>query len=547
MRINKLQLKNFKRFTDLTLEGIPAEAKLVLLIGANGSGKSSVFDFFHYVKLRQYKSYNNIGSNIDRGTLREYYRKIWEDDIEFELSFNQGEDVASFNIERNSAITSPNLARFIGRSSIRILPKLHNGGDPSKIENDSDSPEIFIDNDTRFINDAFTYIQDIDYALREPVFSGKSADTLKIFQDFIRPLNTSLINIFGGDETTTIQLIEFQSATPTTTTQLIFKKGTSRLPYDLLSHGEKQVVILLLNFIVRNKQYQDAIIFIDEMDCHLNTSLQYRLLEEIVTKWIPDSSQLWTASHALGFIDYAKKSDSAAILDLDSLNFDIPQTIRPEPKDNLEVYEIAVPKDIIAAILADKKLVVTENKNSALYNLALGEKSYLFLPANNNREVFLTIKGQNHLTGLRDRDFLRDDEITAIEKEFPNYKILRYYTFENYLYHPENLKELLGAAIDLEAYRQKITEQKNQHLLEIIGGIGTARTTYVEFKEGIKNDGIITSHIAALERNDFETFYPFFNMKNFDKSILNKHTYQQKDLVSTNWFRQQIESVLKGA
>ena len=46
MRITKVELKNFKRFTDLTIDGIPADTKLVLLIGANGSGKSSVFDAF---------------------------------------------------------------------------------------------------------------------------------------------------------------------------------------------------------------------------------------------------------------------------------------------------------------------------------------------------------------------------------------------------------------------------------------------------------------------------------------------------------------------
>ena len=49
MKIQKLQLKNFKRFTDLTIEGIPGNTKLVLLIGANGSGKSSVFDAFEFL------------------------------------------------------------------------------------------------------------------------------------------------------------------------------------------------------------------------------------------------------------------------------------------------------------------------------------------------------------------------------------------------------------------------------------------------------------------------------------------------------------------
>ena len=39
MYITKVELQNFKRFTDLTIDGIPADARLVLLIGSNGSGK----------------------------------------------------------------------------------------------------------------------------------------------------------------------------------------------------------------------------------------------------------------------------------------------------------------------------------------------------------------------------------------------------------------------------------------------------------------------------------------------------------------------------
>jgi hypothetical protein len=395
------------------------------------------------------------------------------------------------------------------------------------------------------VNDVFMYFQQIDNALREPVFQGKSADTLKIFHDLISPFNESQLFIFGMDLNTTIQIAKYQNATPFSPGQLIFKKGETEINYDLLSHGEKQVVILLLNFIVRQEYYEDAIIFIDEMDCHLNTALQSRLLEEIVTKWIPDSSQLWTASHALGFIDYAKKSDDAAILDFDNLNFDVPQVIGPESKDSIDVYEIAVPKETIATILSGKKLVVAENKDSALFNLALGEKSYLFLPANNNREVFLTVKGQKHLSGLRDRDFLRNDEIAVIKEKFPNFKILHYYTFENYLYHPDNLAELNWAGFDMELYKQEITKRKNNALIEIISGIGVARTTYVEFKEGITNDGVLTDFTNALQSDDFETFYVFLNMKkHFDKSVLNKYKYEQKDLVKTAWFKNKIESIL---
>ena len=48
MYLQKVHLQSFKRFTDLTIDlGEPAEPyRLVLLMGTNGSGKSSVFDAF---------------------------------------------------------------------------------------------------------------------------------------------------------------------------------------------------------------------------------------------------------------------------------------------------------------------------------------------------------------------------------------------------------------------------------------------------------------------------------------------------------------------
>ena len=57
MRITGLKISDFKRFSNLSIEEIPTTAKLVLLIGENGSGKSSVFDAFDYVS-KPYKEAN---------------------------------------------------------------------------------------------------------------------------------------------------------------------------------------------------------------------------------------------------------------------------------------------------------------------------------------------------------------------------------------------------------------------------------------------------------------------------------------------------------
>ena len=51
MKIKKIELNNFKRFTHLLVEGLPETTKLVVLVGPNGSGKISFMEAMnHYYK-----------------------------------------------------------------------------------------------------------------------------------------------------------------------------------------------------------------------------------------------------------------------------------------------------------------------------------------------------------------------------------------------------------------------------------------------------------------------------------------------------------------
>ena len=57
MKIKELHLKDFKRFTDLTITDIPETAKMIVLVGPNGSGKTSVFEgFYHWYKLKGFQT-----------------------------------------------------------------------------------------------------------------------------------------------------------------------------------------------------------------------------------------------------------------------------------------------------------------------------------------------------------------------------------------------------------------------------------------------------------------------------------------------------------
>ena len=67
MKIKSIHLQNFKRFTDLKIQNIPPTAKLVVLLGPNGCGKSSLFDALHY---KSYE-YRRLSTSTDL----DYYSK----------------------------------------------------------------------------------------------------------------------------------------------------------------------------------------------------------------------------------------------------------------------------------------------------------------------------------------------------------------------------------------------------------------------------------------------------------------------------------------
>ncbi|MCD7710111.1 MAG: AAA family ATPase, partial [Porphyromonadaceae bacterium] len=72
MKIREIKLNKFKRFTDLTITGIPETAKLIILVGPNGCGKTSVFEGLNH--WYNYKGFNQRGD-------KDYYIKEADKDI----------------------------------------------------------------------------------------------------------------------------------------------------------------------------------------------------------------------------------------------------------------------------------------------------------------------------------------------------------------------------------------------------------------------------------------------------------------------------------
>ncbi len=532
MKVSRLKLTNFKRFTELAIEGIPETARLVLLVGNNGSGKSCVFDAFNLLNRRPYKGVPE--------EVADYHRKDRSVETRIAVCFEDGQEITRFG----DTLTGESAQRqFYGRSSNRIPARIEQVREPDvTIRNDKDAPLFFIEDDRRVFTDVLVYTSAIDAALRKPTFEGRQADTVAIFQEHIAPLNKSLSRIFGDNPTTSIQLRGFDNSDAVKPVQLLFTKGSSNIPFDLLSHGEKQVVILLLGFITRKTLYQETIFYIDEMDLHLNTGLQWQLLAEIVEHWIPAGSQLWTASHSLGFIDYAQQSDMAVCIDLDQLDFDQSQTLRPQPKDRLEVFEIAVPKDSLGRLFANRKMVVCEGDDQKLYNAALDDSELLFIPARNAYSVFQMVTADPSLWGLRDRDFLLQKEVEKLQQAYPRLRILPCYSIESWLYHPQNIASLALAGYNADAWKEEIVARRPEaHTLEV----KHARSHIAELRhhplDSMRSSEVIVDEIyTAYASADFDTMYKVLPMKNFPKDYLAPFQLTPSALARAPWFKEQL-------
>ncbi len=538
MRIKSLQLKNFKRFTDLTLQDIPEKASLVLLIGSNGSGKSSVFDAFEYLAIQNGKyNLSNKGYN---------YKK---DQKELEVAI-ETYDFGKEGLINNSWIRTNHFkaSSFYGRTSFRQIPRLtKNGlGHRFDISSDSDRPPTFVDRDERFEND----LEHIFGRLLKEFFRTNDEKS-EIKEKIINPINVSLERIFGQENGTKLRLLEMIPPLEGRIAEINFKKGNSIFHYNYLSAGEKEVFNILINLVARIEYYTDTIFFFDEIDLHLNTSLQYTFLKEITENWIPNSCQLWTASHSLGFIDYANDTENAAIIDFDDLDFDNPQILKPKEKNNFEVFEIAVGKAFIDKVVQGRKIIFSENTDTFLYN-NLNIDNVLFFVANDKTDVFHKAKNHNHF-GIIDRDYLSDDEMQQIKISYPFLFILPYYSIENLLYHPENLKEyysFTNTTFSIEDYKSELTKIKNSEKDYLLIGILQARSGYPFFKENEKSKELKVFKensrgvVDLLKSDDFETFYKVFPAKDHGTTVKERQNLSKVELAKTTWFKTQVEQLI---
>lgn len=277
--------------------------------------------------------------------------------------------------------------------------------------------------------------------------------------------------------------------------QLYFAKDDATdFPYRNLSSGEKEVIDLIVDLVVRREVFNDTIYGIDEPELHLNTAVQRKLLVAI-DELIPPNCQLWIATHSIGFLRalQADLGARAAILDFSERDFFVgSHTIRPmSPSRTNWQRAFGTALDDIVGLLAPERIVYCEGRpqptpegieqgfDAQIYNevFALDRPGTLFVSSGGTNEVktygsvalkvlakaFVGVE----LLLLRDRDQLSDNDRDTWLSEAAHHRMLPRREIENYLFDFDVVQSLARSRdcdLDRAAYDEIVTDIAHQDL-----------------------------------------------------------------------------------
>ena len=461
MHVRTVHLRSFRRFSELTIADLPATARLIVLAGPNGTGKSSLFDAF--------RSWHQI-NGLQQGTLKDplYYSKVGLPEVAWQRSVT-----VDFH-EKQPIDLDARKKFFYIRSAYRHeadfnLDQLQRMGSPL------DRPPVakLIDPD-KSVSD--NYKRMVSQTLKG-VYSGEHDNMLvpELREFVIGELRASMERVFGN-------LILRSPGDPLQDGSFFFDKGVSKhFHYKNLSGGEKAAFDLILDMVVKRQSFDDTIFCIDEPESHLNTRVQGRLLQELF-QLVSERSQLWVATHSIGMMAKARQLQEAnpgavVFLDFGDKDFDQQITMIPVTADRdfwRRTLDIALGD--VAELVAPRRVVLCDGHPAVSGSAGKAEldahcfrtifaheyPDVAFLSVGSQSEVtddrlgvaaaIETVVSGTRVTRVVDRDDRAPDEVAELERQ--GVKVLSRRHLEAYLLDDEVL-DLLCASV---AQREKLPE-----------------------------------------------------------------------------------------
>jgi predicted ATPase len=464
MRVQGANFRELRGFSNLVIEDLPSNARLVVLAGPNGTGKSSVFDCF-----RVWQGRNDI--NWDQ----HYHVKMGA------APRQSGPSQADVTFHGTPApINADDVHRaFYFRTAYRVEADFSSSsivGATPTLPSLSGRIHRMSDTDTT-VSSNYQFL--LTRAVRE-LFDGDDRSTRSLREDLVGPIRRAMQRIFPNLDVENL-------SHPLEGGGFYFSKGTSRRwHYKNLSGGERAAFDLLLDLAVKREVYSDTVYCIDEPENHLNTRVQGPVLRELIDL-LPPESQLWIATHSIGMMKEARnrqeKCGDVVFLDFESANFDQPTVLRPLNVDRSFWYRtLRVAVDDLADLVAPSQVVMVEGRPK----WESGRSRNVEFDASCLRKIFdrqypdtefvsvgssTNVEGDAlHLSGytsiiapgasvLRvvDRDERSPEEVKLLNDD--GIRVLRHRDLENYLLSDETLQALATEKGDLSAGSEAIARR----------------------------------------------------------------------------------------
>lgn len=433
MKVKSIHLSDFKRFTDLAVEGLPATARLVMLLGPNGCGKSSLFEAFYQKAF----DYRNRGRSDDPGYFWKLPGEHKQKNLNIKVHFHEA------NPDLKKAFYVRTAYRNDADMNITGITRLPSVLEETRfqklIENDATTSSNFQRLAANALERSFRKED------RDKTLGAYQDETLGEIQVAMRRLFPDLTLNGLGD--------------PLSDRSFMFDKGVAtRFLYKNLSGGEKSAFDLLLDLFIKRIEYDDTVFCIDEPEAHMNPRLQGKLLEELF-RIVGQNSQLWIATHAIGMMRKAimlERDHPGEVIFLDFANrdFDSKVIIKPSVPDRAfweNTHSVAL--EDLASLVIPEKVVICEGRqgsgfDSACYNRIFGNEfpSVKFVSAGGKRDlhnyiaVIRAVTEGTTVIGLRDGDQASKSEVRRYNEQ--NIKVLVRGAIENYLLDDEVLTAL---------------------------------------------------------------------------------------------------------
>ena len=486
MKIRKIKLNNFKRFTNLTITGIPETTKLVVLIGPNGCGKSSVFDAIYVLAMRNYVSPGN--------QWQAYYVKEENQGAPIIQTDQRMTQLIDVQFHENNPTTQEMWRKVVyPRTAYRNVASFN-------IQQLHQIPSVLEENrfyrfseDDRAAND--NYVRLVSKGLQDAFEKESPETTIKKFRANV------IGEVADGLKTMFPELVLNSLRNPLTSVGTFrFDKGDSKgFPYENLSGGEKAAFDLILDLVVKRDTFNDTVYCIDEPEAHMSTRLQKNLLA-CLYNLIPDNCQLWIATHSIGMIRKARdlqneNSDTVTFLDFDDKDFDKPQTIEPVIPTRTfwqKTYKIAL--DDLAELIVPNMIILCEGEpgkkgfDAQCYNAIFGDEfpDALFVSAKgsgnvkNLQPVIQAIAEKAEVISLIDRDNRTDTE--REQERQKGVFVLRRRALENYLIDDEIIRLLCREYEGSEKVENLIRARDTKINNEDAGTAVSAKTALEEIR-----------------------------------------------------------------